>query len=239
MKKLNLSMIAFTMLSASTFVMAGGDIKEVEPVVEPIIEVVQDDWSGPYIGLQAGYVMGDASTIAGDEGEFYDWAALDGFDVNGFGGGVFAGYLWKLDNDFVVGIEGEYNIVSADDSVVGGDGWYGATVEHDWDASLRLRIGKVMGDYLPYITGGVAWAGITTDGWVEWGGTDYNEATLVGWTAGLGVERKINKNLNARIQYRYSDYGDETWTLEQPNDMTEGKVEYTAHMLTIGVSYRF
>ena len=98
------------MLALSGMLVAGGDI---EPVVEPVAEVVATDaWAGPYIGLQAGYNWGDADVSSywanGDEA-----FSIDGFDVNGFLGGIFAGYNWRMQNDMIVGIEGEWNHLSA------------------------------------------------------------------------------------------------------------------------------
>ena len=114
----------------------------------------------------------------------------------------------------------------------------------DWDASLRLRIGKVMGDYLPYITGGVAWAGmnVKADHGRLGAGIVDDDQTLTGWTIGAGVEMAINENIHARIQYRYTDYGDEDFhhNLDDPQfDNAYGIVDYNSHRVTVGLSYRF
>ena len=231
MKKFTLSVVA--VLAMSAFAVAGGDI---EPVVEPV--VVVDAWSGPYVGIQAGYVWGDADLFSFSDGE--PGYAIDDMEVNGGIGGIYAGYNWLLDNNVLLGVEGEYNWVSADDSVSFGNvewGW-GADVKQDWDASLRLRSGVVVGDYLPYVTAGVAWAGVEVHGWRSNGVVSNHDETLTGWTVGAGVEKKINENLTARIQYRYTDYGDESWDIPD-GDYNEGKVTYNANMLTVGVSYRF
>ena len=98
-----------------------------------------------------------------------------------------------------------------------------------------------MGDYILYITGGIAWAGTNTRGFTSWDseqGTDH-DATLTGWTLGAGLERKINENIHARILYRYSDYGDDTWPIALPNDVNMGKIEYKNSMFTLGLSYCF
>lgn len=217
MKKFTLSIVA--VMAMSTFAVA-------------------DTWVGPYAGLQAGYNGGNMDTRAEDGN---DAVVLDGFNVDGFTGGIFAGYNWQVYNDLLLGVEGEYNLASADDSITMNEGWgsWGENVEQNWDASLRLRAGMDMGDYMPYVTAGIAWAGVETHGWTSFSGSDDHDATLTGFTVGAGVERKINENLSARIQYRYSDYGDETWTLDPSNDYDTGKVEYNAHMLTVGVIYRF
>jgi len=222
------SLLVATILALSVFVAA---------------EVVADDWVGPYVGLQAGYVWGDADTSSyWDDGS--EAFSLNGFNVDGFAGGIFAGYMWQVGNGILIGIEGEGNWASADDKITRIDEEiyeWGAEVTQEWDASLRLRAGKQMGDYLLYITGGIAWAGVNIDAFTSWDseqGTDH-DATLTGWTAGAGVERKINDNIHCRIQYRYSDYGDDTWSLAYPNDPTKGKIEYKNHMFTVGLSYHF
>jgi outer membrane immunogenic protein len=208
-------------------------------------EVVADDWVGPYMGLQAGHVWGDADTSSWhtDPADTHEFS-LNGFDVDGFAGGIFAGYLWRAGNDILIGIEVEGNLASADDKIIKDEGglWpWGAEIEQKWDASLRLNAGKQIGDYMLYITGGVAWAGTNIRGFTSWNplqGTD-QDATLTGWTIGAGLERKINENLHARILYRYSDYGDETWSLAAPNDVNMGKIEYKNSMFTLGLSYYF
>ena len=222
MKKFSLSVAKI--LAMSTFAVA---------------DVVADEWAGPYVGLQAGYIGGDADTSSyWDDGD--EAFSLNGFDVDGFAGGIFAGHIWRVDNDILLGIEGEWNRTSADGTIIINEyGGWGAKVKQKWDASLRLIAAKEMGDYMPYITGGIAWAEVNIDGFTSWGLSDNHDATLTGWTIGAGVEKKINENLHARILYRYSDYGDETWSLAAPNDVNMGKIEYKNSMFTLGLSYYF
>jgi outer membrane immunogenic protein len=226
MKKL--SLLVATILASSAFI---------------VTEAVADDWSGPYAGLQVGYIWGDADTTSWNTANTTAFS-LNGFNVDGFAGGIFGGYMWRVGNDFLIGLEGEWNWAGADDTITKIDqviNTWGAEVKQEWDASLRLNAGKQMGDYMLYITGGVAWAETNTRGFTSWNplqGTDH-DATLTGWTIGAGLERKINENLHAHILYRYSDYGDETWSLAPPNDVDMGKIEYTNSMFTLGLSYYF
>ena len=241
MKKFTFSVAA--VLAMGAFAVAGGDI---ELVVEPVVVEGADAWAGPYVGLQAGYIWGDAdvSSWSSDPRDTHEFSIED-FNVDGWTGGIFAGYNWRVGNDILLGVEGSWNYVSADDTIivppaVGNSLEFGAKVEQEWDASLRLRAGMDMGDYMPYITGGIAWAGVNIKGYRDGEILDENDATLTGWTVGAGVEKKIDENLIARIQYRYSDYGDETWGIgHEDSDVDTGEIEYSAHMLTVGVSYRF
>jgi outer membrane immunogenic protein len=197
------------------------------------------------VGGQVGSVWGEADTTSWhtDPEDLHEFT-LEGFDVDGFSGGIFAGYDWAVGNSVVIGIEGSWNFASADDriTVIEEEIYeWGAEVELKWDASLRLRAGKQMSDYLLYFTGGIAWTEVNVLGFTSWDpdqGTDH-DATLSGWTIGAGLERKVHESLRFRIQYNYSDYGDDVWSLPLPNDVDRGMVEFKNQTLMAGLSYRF
>jgi len=213
-------------------------------------EAVADEFAGPYVGLQAGNIWGDADTSSWhSDPEDTHAFSLNGFGVDGFAGGIFAGHMWRVNNDILFGIEVEVNWASADDMVINNDEPdfpYGAKVEQERDASLMLRVGKDMGGYMPYITAGIARAEVKVNGFTDWDSYKYgpnrydsNDAKLSGWTVGVGAEKKFGENLRVHIQYRYSDYGDDTWVIAEPNDVNRGKIEHDNHMLNVGLSYRF
>lgn len=194
-------------------------------------------FAGPYVGAQAGYEWGDADThsyFSGSKG-----FSITGYDVDGITGGIFAGYNAEVSSGIIIGAEAEVNLSSADDSIVDSSGFYGASVEQNWDASVRVKAGVDVGGVMPYVTGGIAFGGVETHGWVNWGGRDDNRETLVGWTIGAGVEAAITSKIHARLQYRYTDYGSARWTLDQPNDPDTGKIVYSSHMVMLGLSYNF
>jgi outer membrane immunogenic protein len=195
-------------------------------------------FAGPYVGVQGGYSWGDA------DAKSY-WAdgspafAINGFDVDGLTGGVFAGYNAMVGSGIIIGVEGEVNLSSANDRIYVPSPGYGAKVEQDWDASVRVKAGVDAGGVMPYVTGGIAFGRVKTYGWTDWGYQDRNSDTLTGWTIGAGVETAISGNIHARLQYRYTDYGSAKWTIDQPNDTDTGKVIYSAHILMLGVSINF
>lgn len=246
MRKIALS--AIVALGLSGVAMAGGDIAPVAPAPA-------DSWSGFYVGIQTGYNWGDAKVDWVDydnTGAVDEIYAGDALDVDGSLLGFYGGYNWLLDNGFLVGIEGEFNEMGAKDvksvnypdPIDGPNAWLGK-VEQQWDASLRLRAGKVIGDLLPYITGGVAWGRFNVKQYYYLDPNDLwydKDITLTGWTLGGGVEWAISPNIHARLQYRYTDYGDKT----VKDDVTPGggwssdaRLDYNAHMITVGLSYRF
>jgi len=239
MKKLKLSILAF--IAVSGFAYAGG--KLVAPPEVPPIPIINDIWSGPYLGVQIGGISSKTDV------DIATFGYKGKYKLSGFSGGVFAGYSALTNSSVLFGIEGDINYISADKTKTVYeyfDTAYSTTVpmyKNDyklrqyWDASLRLRVAKVIDNkYMPYITAGVAWTKIGASYPGSTTASGVKKKTLTGWTAGAGVEIKINKNVNARIQYRYSDYGDATFT----HGTVKSKIKnFKTHSLRAGISYTF
>lgn len=185
------------------------------------------DWTGVYVGLQAGYAFGDA-----DRENTAGFA--NSFDINGFVGGVHAGYNYQI-NSIVLGVEGdvEFSGIDGDDAGVGGNV---DKVDFNWMASLRGRLGVAFNRVLVYTTGGVAFADVdatTTSG----GASTSDSNSHVGWTLGAGVEVAVTQNVTARVEYRYTDFNDKTYTLT-PTALN-ANYDYQIHAVRVGVSYKF
>ncbi|HGZ71181.1 MAG TPA: porin family protein [Nitratifractor sp.] len=228
MKKLILSTIASAALVTASW--AGGKLVE-PPHVPP---VVVDNWSGPYVGLQAGYLAGKA-TVTPVSGDAFT------LKPNGIAGGLFAGYNWLTPSNLLFGVEADINGVSASKSkeLFRRDSAYVEPIsiykfEQNWDASLRLRVGGVIEDkYLIYATGGATWAGVKASYTNALSVTTSEKKTLNGWTLGAGVEMKVTDNVNARLQYRYNSYSKKQFNLGPSS------VKYKNNMIQAGVSYKF
>ncbi|WP_370677733.1 outer membrane protein [Pleomorphomonas sp. PLEO] len=136
------------------------------------------DWSGLYVGAQAGYVINQIGLT-------------DSEDLKSGSFGMFGGYNFVY-SGVVVGVENDVNYNWSD----------GETVGLDWDGSVRGRVGYAWDRVLFYGTAGLAAA----SGSVDLGRTK-KEDILVGWTAGVGAEYAITDNILARAEYRYSDFG--------------------------------
>ena len=176
-------------LSAPAF---AADLGNVEPLPAP--DIVQaapvNDWTGFYLGVLGGYGWGTADTDAVGEID------VEGFDIGGYAGGN-----WQWGN-FVVGAEGDllYPFRDGDSA--------GLSVEQGLNGSLRGRAGIALDRFLVYGTGGAALTDIELS---SAAGSD--DDVLWGWTAGAGVEGMLLDNVTARIEYRYTDYEDQTFTL--------------------------
>jgi len=197
--------------ATATSAIAADAIIPYEPAPAPISTVY--DWSGFYVGGQLGYVWTELELPAGFGTE----------DFNGFTAGVHAGANWQNGN-IVFGVEGDINYTWNENDYLGG----AAEAGTDWAGSLRGRVGYAWDRTLLYGTAGIAF----TNGYIEGPGIDESE-TLVGWTAGVGVEHAFTDNWSARIEYRYSDYGGAGFGLGF------GDIDVTEHGVRIGVSYKF
>ncbi len=154
------------------------------------------DWSGIYGGLAIGYGWAKSDVLVLGPDEEFGTERYDGVV-----GGGFAGYNWQAGN-FVGGVEG--------DIMASGMDWkeHGASIENAWNATMRARAGVAIDRFMPYVTGGVAFGGID----VKIGG-DSDTRTPVGWVVGGGTEVAIGKHVTARVEYRYTDYGTDTYTV--------------------------
>lgn len=164
-----------------------------EPLPTPSLDEVSpppQTWTGFYLGAIGGYALGTADTDAVGDIE------ADGFDVGGY-----AGANWQWGN-FVVGAEADLLFPFRDGTTAG------VTADQGLNGSLRGRLGYGLDRFLLYGTGGLAGTELELS---SAAGSD--DEVLWGWTAGAGIEAMVLDNVTARIEYRYSDYEDETFNL--------------------------
>lgn len=204
------------LLSALSLPALAADIvTEVAPEPVATETVTAFDWTGAYIGLQAGGTWVD--------GKFRVPGTSVSEDFNGGFIGKFVGYNFMIDN-FVIGVEGDINYAWNENSyrVAGVRGDVGT----DWSGSLRARLGYSLDRALIYATGG--WA--ATNGYIETPARDWNR-TFHGWTVGAGVDFAMTDSIFVRAEYRYTDY----------NDRTFGgvNVDLDQHTATLGVGFKF
>lgn len=194
-------------------------IIDTAPVAAPAIVSTGGNWDGAYIGAFAGYGWGTLSD------ETATPLLTDDIDVNGWKIGVAAGADFTLSEALVAGIVADI----AWDNASGEDTALGFTYDTNWSGSVRGRLGFDGGAFLPYVTAGLAFANATADD-----GVASDDATHIGWTAGAGVEFAVADNVSLDLQYRYSDYGTQTYALGADTDLN-----LTSHAVTAGINFRF
>ncbi|TCD14325.1 outer membrane protein [Oricola cellulosilytica] len=168
-------------------------------------------WSGVYVGAFGGYNWGNFDSTVGD------------IDADGFNGGAFAGY--NLQNGAVVyGLEGDIGYSGADGSLAG------VSADQGVFGSLRGRIGYAFDPVLIYGTAGVA---ATRAEFSSATGTDEN--THIGWTVGAGADTLITENVFGRLEYRYTDYQSQDYTL----GATTVSSGFDTHTINAGIGVKF
>lgn len=202
----------------------------------PAVALAQD-WSGLYGGLTVGYVLGSA------EHSFSNAAPTGNSDPNGALVGGFLGYGFQSGN-MVYGAEADLALNFASGSFTNTTGvTSGGTTEGDWQGSVRGVVG-VAGQFagqpaLYFVTGG--WAGGQFDfmGGPSATPTNAYSDTLNGWTAGVGMDWRMQGAAALRIEYRYSDFGTASGALAPAFPGVTMPVDVTQHEFRLGVRMEF
>ena len=182
------------------------------PMAPPVF-----NWSGFYIGANAGY----------------GWADSSFGDANGFIGGGQIGYNWQgLGSPLVLGLEADLQFSDMSTSATVG----GVTADADINAfgTVRGRIGYAFDRFMIYGTGGLAFT--NTELSLSAGGASVSDDDWsTGWTLGGGVEWALMPNWSAKLEYLYVDSGDTTLALAG----TTVTGDYDFSVVRAGLNYRF
>jgi len=214
MKKFTLSVAA--VMAMSTFAMAGGDVKDVEPAVEPVIEVAVVDDSSFYVGLGYSYMnmnvkgyFGEVALFSGEE------------DLNGNALTVLAGYNFNK----YIGVEGRYSITFGDMTA---ELWDGDEMDIDAELSniaLYLKPMYPMGGLTLY--GLLGYGQVTLESPIT--STEFSES---GFQWGLGAGYAVTEDVGVFVDYTrlYDDKGFDGSNLED---------DFVVDSITVGVTYKF
>ncbi|CUX62083.1 MULTISPECIES: outer membrane protein [Agrobacterium] len=185
------------------------------PVVEDVAPAFS--WGGFYAGVSGGYGWERVT------------ASVDGETVKGnFNGGRFAGFTG-------------YNFEVAPSVILGGEAdvgyaWGNKTVDGDkvsagLNGSVRLRAGYAFDRALIYTAGGYT----ATDSEVKSDAFGKSSRVLHGWTVGAGVDYAFTDNVFGRLEYRYNDFGKETYTIA--GESFRGGL--SDHVVNVGLGVKF
>jgi opacity protein-like surface antigen/outer membrane receptor protein involved in Fe transport len=187
------------------------------------------DWSGFYLGLNAGGALGRVSQTAS--------AGVGTASVKepGFLGGAQFGTNHQT-GPVVWGFEADYDASTQDQSLPAG-ALTGSAVKMPWLATLRGRVGWAFDRTLLYGTAGAA-AGELRSMTAIPAGTTMTSVTYGTWVAGGGIEYGITDNLSARAEYLYLDKNNIAAGFIGPPATT-----VTSHvqnnLIRAGLNYRF
>lgn len=213
--------------------------------------VMAGEWSGPYAGVNLGYIWGDATTTD----DVKDWGNDPKFvgpfnnSAGGFAGGGTVGYnlLWDR---FVLGAEADLDYADLTGSIATPSSQSG----HHQDIALgggflgavTARAGVLIDHAtLIYAKGGLAlYTGEATQTTTADGYQTHGTDTFTGWTVGGGVERMITQNISLKVEFDHYDLGTQTGDQTSITDPPVGHVyhnhtDLTADSVRAGLSLHF
>ncbi|MFH1344839.1 MAG: outer membrane protein [Pseudomonadota bacterium] len=195
------------------------------------------NWTGFYIGLNAGYGWNDDHDVAisgsplitGSQPATVPFAL--GLRPEGWLAGGQIGYNYQVGGRWVLGVEADFAWADiADSNFIDLPPGPGATVRTsvsekiDFFGTVRGRLGVTFDRLLVYGTGGLAYANVKQFGNIDefffGGGRQFiaNSSDLrYGWTVGAGAEWAVSKNWSVKAEYLYYDLGSNTITGPQSN----------------------
>jgi outer membrane immunogenic protein len=224
-------------------------------------------WTGFYFGVNVGEKWGRFDEIVSTPGLAApivvapDSIRFRGSDGS-FAGGFQAGYQKQV-GSVVAGVEVDWDwtrlkvrhvATTGGDVLIPGDIF---TASSDWESSFRLKLGHTWDRWLIYATTGVALAHVrasatfipTVVGAVPFPASAGSDSrTVVGGTIGAGLAYQISRNWDVGVEYRYTDYRRETFSLGTvaavcPAPCTfvpaTGRVDLNTNEALVKLNYRF
>ena len=205
------------LLAGTTFGLTSAAVAADMPVKAPAVQQALYNWTGFYVGVQAGY-----------GGGMKDWSGIN-YPASGAFGGVQAGFNRQVGN-LVFGLEAEAfsgmkgsqsELIAIPFSVSS----FTQTLTTKIDAveTAALRLGVAVDRWLVYGKGGLAWAqerhsqqqistitGVPGAQTVNVSGYEQRR----GWMAGVGAEYAFLGNWSVKAEYDYLDFTNHNGVIE-------------------------
>jgi outer membrane immunogenic protein len=176
------------------------------------------NWTGFYVGLNAGYAWGqNATNCSFVPGINSPCQGLALPDLKSQGGlfGAEIGANWQYQN-WVIGAALDWSALDLHASTTSFPSIDPGKTDqlasrYDWLGTARGRVGYVVGQSLFYGTGGFAFGRVkdTYNNDINTSNAGYftTASNRIGWTAGVGWEYRINQNWGFKLEYLHVDLG--------------------------------
>ncbi len=190
-------------------------------------------FTGPRVEAILGYDHTGAGSDVDNDND------RDDQSIDGLLYGVGAGYDVNL-GSAVVGVEGEYTDSTSKSERYDLTDQFGfGRVKQGRDLYVGARAGILANpNTLVYVKGGYTNTKLN----VLAGDTDETTDTafkLDGWRIGAGVERAINANTFAKVEYRYSKYEDAHINFADGTESSEFGIDTDRHQVVASLGWRF
>lgn len=219
-------------------------------------------WTGFYIGGNVGWGRSHSDFDAGlTPGNFFTpsigYLAVLGdgsASKDGFTGGGQIGYNWQFAPNWVVGIEADINALSHTASISaagftpGGTTItsFGNSLESQWIATVRPRVGYAFDRSLIYVTGGLAILGskYTQTFISDFPSNAVNSSSkaTAGWTIGGGWEYALSNNWSVKGEYLYAEFTGINVSgpvVAGGTNILMGNAKVDVQTAKLGVNYKF
>jgi outer membrane immunogenic protein len=206
------------------------------------------DWTGIYMGLNAGVAWNNSSANA--KVDPLNCTVLCGIEdkiesnQSVFEGGGQIGYNWQYQS-VVLGLATDLNWLNLDSSMNRDVGPLSAHLDlnSNWYGTLRGRLGFAADNFLFYGTGGAAYGHINADGKFSdgidtWKASESN--TNWGWTIGAGAEYAVDSNWIVGAEYQYVNLGSPNLNFGGPlSDKVSGSIDVKFGEVRAIIEYKF
>jgi outer membrane immunogenic protein len=225
----------------------------------PVLVPVAYNWTGFYVGINAGYGFGGGSDVLTAGQDPATAAAIASgarpstvsLDRSGFLGGGQIGYNWQF-GSMVAGIEADVAWTDFGDRTTFTAGGLNSTFRQDLDylGTVRGRLGYAWDRTLIYGTGGLAYGGVNNRvdlfgpaGQLAYSGR--SDGIKTGFTVGGGIEQAIGGGWSAKLEYLYYNLGHDNVNVGAiPGGGGVGtgytsRFEEDGHLVRAGLNYKF
>ena len=185
--------------------------------VPALAQEAPDNFNGPFVGIQGGWQQDRQALV--QNGMTGANTKADGFAYGGQ-----AGYDFRMGANVVLGAEVSLTGRTGKANYANFDYTQGRTI----NANARLGY-LIMPRGLVYARGGYSNARFTLED--SFGRGSYNRG---GYMIGAGYEQILSRNISARLEYGYSDFGSKVFFTSSLTNL-----DYSRHAVMAGVNYRF
>ena len=267
MKKLLLATVALSALVAAPAMAADLAARPYTKAPAFIPEPIYN-WTGFYIGGNAGYGFSDRDTITttgqvqANINNVIGGARPGSVNLNrdGFVGGGQIGYNWQTSPNIVFGLEADIQYTDFNRSVTVITPPLGSAIPSlsntfssrmEYFGTVRGRLGYTWGATMLYATGGLAYGEVENSasftgpggGVVQFVGR--NKDIRTGYTVGGGIEHMFTPNWSVKAEYLYYDLGSNTINVNVIPGSGGGGTGYDSrfrndgHIVRAGLNYKF
>jgi outer membrane immunogenic protein len=194
------------------------------PVPAPIAPLPMNDRIDFYAGVLGGGAFTESEHTFVDQS--LDTGAFDtrGGLVGGVIGFRYSSGAWQLSLESDL----EWADVTGSVSVAGAP----FSTRLDWLYNFRARVGYAIGRFVPYLSFGPSFGGLTDQATIPGIGPTTTHERRSGWTLGGGIDFALTQSWTLRAEYLFECLGSAT-------DLAIDNVEFMGHFARVGLTYNF